>query len=46
MTGPLIPDLKFSPGEYVRTPANRDFFYLARKSGRSASSGRRAPSSG
>ena len=28
---PLIPDLKFNPAEYARTPAQRDFFYLKRK---------------
>lgn len=30
-TGPIIPDIKFNPADYVRTPSQRDFFYLTRK---------------
>lgn len=38
---PLIPELKFSPSEYVSLPSQRDFFYVARKK----QVGRRAESS-
>jgi outer membrane protein TolC len=30
-TAPIIPDIKFNPSEYVRTPSQRDFFFLTRK---------------
>ncbi len=30
-TAPIIPDIKYHPSEYVRTPSPRDFFYLTRK---------------
>ena len=30
-THPIIPDIKYSPSEYVRTPAQRDFFYITKK---------------
>ncbi|HTJ83836.1 MAG TPA: phosphodiester glycosidase family protein [Polyangiaceae bacterium] len=30
-THPIIPDIKYSPSEYVRTPAQRDFFYVTKK---------------
>jgi hypothetical protein len=28
---PIIPDIKYSPSEYVGTPSHRDFFYVTRK---------------
>jgi hypothetical protein len=30
-TAPIIPDIKYNPADYVRTPSQRDFFYLKRK---------------
>jgi hypothetical protein len=30
-TSPIIPDIKYSPSEYVRQPSNRDFFYVTKK---------------
>lgn len=35
-TAPLLPDLKYSPTDYVGAPSQRDFFYVTRKK-RSAS---------
>ncbi len=31
VTGTLIPEIKHAAGEYVQRPAERDFFYLARR---------------
>jgi hypothetical protein len=31
ITDSLIPKLKHAPGQYVTKPAERDFFYLARR---------------
>jgi hypothetical protein len=30
-TQPIIPDIKYSPADYVTAPSQRDFFYLTRK---------------
>ena len=30
-TAPIIPELKYNPSDYVRTPSSRDFFFLTRK---------------
>jgi hypothetical protein len=31
VTATLVPKLKHAPGQYVKKPADRDFFYLARR---------------
>ena len=36
LTNPLVPDLKFRPGEYALTSQQRDFFYIARKNQKTA----------
>lgn len=36
LTAPLIPDLKYKPGEYALTSQQRDFFYIARKNQKTA----------
>jgi hypothetical protein len=40
VTATLIPRLKYAPGAYVVKPAERDFFYLARRVPQLTSSGR------
>jgi hypothetical protein len=32
-TQPIIPDIKYTPAEYVRAPSSRDFFFLTRRRG-------------
>mgnify|MGYP000908345540 CR=1 FL=1 len=36
-TGPIIPDIKYNPADYVRTASQRDFFYVTRKQVKTAS---------
>ena len=43
-TQPIVPDIKYSPGEYVQTPSQRDFFYLVRRDSRTSSADASKPS--